>query len=521
MFLPNGGTKHAVMESKKQRYIKSGIYITLIVLLEKALGFFREILQAYYFGTSDFVDAISSASMTISIFFGWMSSIGVVFTPIYKRGSIEHENDRLVDQFLSLCYTLSFVSFAICLAFSKELVMISLPGFSPERKQTVEEILKVLSITLLFSAAISIRKAYFSCKNRYVTSAWPDLCINAVQIIALLAAHGVYRYMVALGIMSATVVEWLVTMVLTRRMDYHFHFQFPSKALLKEIGKMIVPVTLTYIIGDICNYFDRMFASFLAEGSISAISYANSLRKLVLTVITTGLTTIIYPELAELAAKKDYTGANRMVHTCVKGLLVVVLPIIICFELSANNIVSIVFERGTFSSHSTILTGSAFMAYIPGVLFMSIEAVYTRFFYAAGMGKNCTILSLLTVIMNICLNALLIGPMKHTGLALATTLSTCAALPFYYRFFRSTVPNTEKKALDVKILLAAFCTAVVAVFAYWLERTMNLINFWQHLGILAANFLLCEGAFIGILIVLRDETVNRILRVFRARLMGE
>lgn len=62
---------------------KTALIITIIALGAKFIGFTREIVLAYFYGTSYVVDAYLMAIAIPGIVFGWITSLSVSYTPIY------------------------------------------------------------------------------------------------------------------------------------------------------------------------------------------------------------------------------------------------------------------------------------------------------------------------------------------------------------------------------------------------------------------------------------------------------
>ena len=85
---------------------------------------------------------------------------------------------------------------------------------------------------------------------------------------------------------------------------------------------------------------------------------------------------------------------------------------------------SLFFMGGAFSYHDVRETAMALAAFAPGLFFLGVSRVVVPAFYAMKDTKTPVWISFGTLLVNAGFGLLLMGPLLHVGLALATTLST-------------------------------------------------------------------------------------------------
>ncbi|MBO4389014.1 MAG: murein biosynthesis integral membrane protein MurJ [Spirochaetales bacterium] len=449
------------------KIIRASLGVTIIIFAEKLLGFLRDIIQAYYFGTGSSIDCIVSANLMISVFFGWLTTISIAFTPIYKRKKLSNEGNGYTDSIVTMCFLLSVAALFLCLLLRRQLIRFALPGFGDEKRRIAIECISILAFSLLFMGVSQINNAYLAANGRYTFSVISNLSINMVQILALSLSRGESIKTVAWGIVVAYCVQWVVSGFFIIKTGYRFNPVFPDKEGMKETLAILIPITLTHIVDDICTFFDKLFASFLNDGAISSLAYANSLRKVIFSFVTILITTIVYPHVAECIADNNISEAQKKVTDCMKAILLLLTPLIVCCILCSDTIVSIIFQHGAFNKDSTALTSKSFFAYLIGLVPLSINAVMTKYFYARKQAKYCTILSIITVSINILLDWILVKPLGHMGLAFGTSFSVSVTMPIYLiLFFRQKdVDNSGGKEL-LKIFVSLFLSSAVLVLLY-------------------------------------------------------
>ena len=86
-------------------------------------------------------------------------------------------------------------------------------------------------------------------------------------------------------------------------------------------------------------------------------------------------------------------------------------------------IVQLLFQRGAFDSQATILTNQALVFYALGIVPSAFHLVIAKAYWALQDTWTPLKVSVVSVLANIVFNLLLIGPLAHGGLALATSIS--------------------------------------------------------------------------------------------------
>ena len=99
------------------------------------------------------------------------------------------------------------------------------------------------------------------------------------------------------------------------------------------------------------------------------------------------------------------------------------MPAAVALIVASTPIVQVLFERGKFSLDDTHNTASAVWAYAIGIPAYVMIKVLSPGFFARGDTKTPVIIGIFALLVNIVFNLLLMGPMLHVGLALATTIS--------------------------------------------------------------------------------------------------
>src|SRR5665647_445773 len=111
----------------------------------------------------------------------------------------------------------------------------------------------------------------------------------------------------------------------------------------------------------------------------------------------------------------------------------------------------------------------AFIYYSIGIFPMAVAVLITQAFYSLKNTKYPMIIGVFSVIINIILNLLLINPMKHNGLAFATSITSfITVVPLIILLRKEIGPFNLRNSLItlLKVTLASMVMGGLIYFAY-------------------------------------------------------
>ncbi|RJX21767.1 MAG: murein biosynthesis integral membrane protein MurJ, partial [Desulforudis sp.] len=131
-------------------------------------------------------------------------------------------------------------------------------------------------------------------------------------------------------------------------------------------------------------------------------------------------------------------------------------------------IVQLLFERGAFDERATVMTAVAVLFYSIGLVGFATNIILTRGFYA--FQDTATPVKLLSVnlFLNLILSVILMGPMAHGGLALASSLSALVNTVLLVWYLERRLPgiwNAGWLRFMVAVLLASGVMAWATLIA--------------------------------------------------------
>lgn len=449
---------------------KTAILITIITLGSKLLGFGREILLAYFFGTSYLVDSYLMATAIPTIYFGWINSVGVSYTPIYsniRANSGLESSKHFTNNLVSIVLVASLIFATGGLFLSKQLVGLSAPGFGAEAFTQTLRFLKVSIWTIVFTSVAQIFTAYLNCNNRFIQSNITNLVISSTQILVIFFCGIFGDNILIYGVFISHLLHMLLLFVFSEKNELEYKFEIKVSSEIKDAFIIAVPIFVSSMIMQINTFVDKMFASQLNEGSIAALNYSAIIKQFIFYIFSIAITTMIYPMLSKYIAENNFSKAKEILSKGLNIIIILFVPITIGAIILAEPAITFVYERGQFGHDSTLMTSSAFIMYTIGLLPLAIREVITKVFYSMQDTKSTLYIGIIAVVSNVILNTILIKPMGHSGLALATSLSSIITLPLFFIILRKKIGKLGMKYSMLLFVKSCIASAVMGLIVYY------------------------------------------------------
>ena len=185
------------------------LVVILISLIGKIFGFAREILLANYFGTSGIVDVYLMSVTIPSIFFGFLPAIGIGFTPVYFGIENSEERNRFVSNILISSALFAFFCISLAIIFSKNIVMLCAPGFSPENQELTSKFLWITVWFVLLHTPVQILTAFLNCNEDYINSNVSNLFVSVTQAVFVILAAKYSVMLLPVGVVLPWVFQFI------------------------------------------------------------------------------------------------------------------------------------------------------------------------------------------------------------------------------------------------------------------------------------------------------------------------
>jgi putative peptidoglycan lipid II flippase len=209
----------------------------------------------------------------------------------------------------------------------------------------------------------------------------------------------------------------------------------------------------------------------LPEGSVSWLYYADRLNQLPLGLIGIAIGTAILPALSRQIAGSDGKAASDTQNRAVELALFFAMPATVALIVSAMPIVHGVFEHGAFTPEDTLGTAAVLMAFSAGVPAYVLIKVLTPGFYARSDTKTPLRLALWSMLVNLIGNLILIWPLAHIGVGVATAIAAWVNVALLWITLRKRGHIQVDSRLRQKAWRIVLAAAVMGL-ALWLGNAL-------------------------------------------------
>ena len=252
-----------------------------------------------------------------------------------------------------------------------------------------------------------------------------------------------------------------------------------------------------------------IFASGLAEGSITILNYASKLMNLPIGIFVAAVAAAIYPALSENAIEKKQKSLAETMKKGISLIFLVAVPAAVGLIVLRVPIVQLLFERGSFLPDDTQATAFALLFFCIGLVPVAVNMVLTRAYYAMNDVKRPVILGLLSIVVNVIFSFILIGPFAHGGLALANSLAALFNTCLLYVGLLKKVPEFRKAGVLRPLGKMIIAALIMGVAVYFGNRLLGYIGgtgtLWLALRVFLAIGLGCLVYVLAALVLKVNE----------------
>ncbi|MDT8396556.1 MAG: murein biosynthesis integral membrane protein MurJ [bacterium] len=469
-------------------------------MFSRVLGLARDAVMAAVFGATPAADAFFVAFRIPNLMrqlFG-EGALAASFVPVYtdtleKRGR-QYAAVFSSNLFSSLMVILTAFT-VVGVIFAPLLVRIIAHGFAPGTQafELTVMLTRWMLPYMVFICAAAMGMGILNSHGHFLAPAAAPALLNISIIFAVLVvAPGMQVPVTALawGVLAGGVLQFLLQVPPLAGRGVMPRLVVPSfSPEIRRILVMMGPAVLGVAVYQVNMLVDTLLASFLPTGSITYLWYGNRLMQFPLGVFGIALATAALPTLSAQIAEGRRGDFTKTVSFSLGMTAFIGFPAALGLIALKMPIIATLFGRGAFSNADVAGSATALLFYSAGLpLFIGIK-ILGRAFFALENTRTPFAAAGAALAVNIVLNLLLMGPMGHGGLALATSLASAVnflILAWYFTALTGT--GWIGKELVGDVIASAIAAAAMFIATTALAGRVP----WFELGTLSrAKWLLC------------------------------
>ena len=425
---PNITTQPKSILHRKQSISLSTVLLLIANIFKNMSMFITNMVIAAVFGASYLTDAFFLAFLlTVRIGIVMTGSIHFTFIPRYaelRAKRTERDLTRLTNAFFNnilLCTAIGTVLFFV---FMPWVIRLFCFNADPSVQTVTVNITRALTPTLFFFMAFGLLQALLISNKNFVAPALASLFVP-VGLLAgvLLLSQWLGVYGLAVGVVLGTLLQFAFPVPVVRGLGHHYEAVLDwNDPDIRAMRRDSLWIAIIVILGQVVVATDRIFASSLEEGSVSALTYAATLARLVPFLLYFSLLTSAFPTMSEMVAQGQVSELQKLVNQVFRLVGIVMVPVTVVLIVLGYPIVQLLFEHGKFDPRASALTYVAIEWYAIGFLAFALQGPFVQTFFVLKKLHFSVIWSVLTVITNIVLNSVFVKFFGFKGLPFAYTV---------------------------------------------------------------------------------------------------
>ncbi len=461
----------------------------------RVLGALRTTAIAHAFGTPPELDAYYIGNRIPDLLFQVIAgaTLASAFIPTFarvrsRRG--EEASWRLASAALNMVTLATALLAVIAFVLAPKLVPLTAPGLGdsvgrgPEMRTLAIKLTRLMLAAPIVFAVSGMVSGILNARRRFFLSGVAPMLYN----LGIIGGAILYGY--AFPQRSAQFGVTLLAVATVAGAAGHLVVQLPGLArvgmrytatlglrdpAVREVVTLMLPRMLGLAAVQVNFAVSNFFASQMAAGTVSSLSYAWSLVVLPLALVGQAISTAVFPHMADQAADDDHHELRNTLAQALRIIVFLTIPATVGLVVLRVPVTSLLLQHGSFTAHDTGVVATALLFYSLGLAAQALIEILSRGFYALRDTRTPVAFAVLSMALNLGFSLVLRGPLGYRGLALALSLAVTVEAGSLFVVLRARVGGLQERALlwtAARAIVAAWVMAVaVAAAMVWAQHT--------------------------------------------------
>jgi len=515
--------------SETRQVARSAGTVGAATMLSRVLGLVREQVMATFFGAGFATDAFNVAFRIPNLLRDLFAegAMSAAFVPTFTEYQEKRGTDEAWRLGRQVVTALTLVLVVLVLAgwvVAPWVVPVFAPGFG-EVPGKLDLTVLLTRIMLPFLPAVALAAAFMGMLNARGKFAVPALApslLNLGMIVVGVGLIPVFRSMgqpaiiaMAAGVLFGGIAQLVFQIPSLYALGFRLRLARPIFSEgVRRVGNLMLPATIGLAATQLNLMVTTIIASMLAQGSVSWLWYAYRLMQLPIGVFGVALATVSLPALSRAAVAEDMPGLKRTFNATLRLVFLLTVPSALWLGVTSRPLIALLYEHGRFTALDTDRTAIALVMYCIGLPAFAAVGVVSRAFYAMGDTRTPVKVSFASVALNLALNLMLMRPMGHAGMALATSITSLFSLLQLLFYLRRRIGALEMRrtlTTVLKIVLAAGVAAGLSGIGLMLAGERWHRGFLLEGLAVASSLIVTAGVAFALLRSLRVEELHDIV----------
>jgi len=471
---------------KEKQAMKQLSLMLILTILTQIFMLLKNTIVAATFGVSAELDAFNFASSISGFVYSFIGSgISTILIPnlAYK------EKQKAINVFITILYTFALAVFFIMLIFREDLIIL-LSGSNDNSFIKISSNIFIATLIAGFlNSLLGLVNGVLQFHGKFNRLKLVTLFTSILLFFILFFGTNMNIYYYAIAILITTLLNITIHLFLLIRSQFKYKICFDIND--KDFKKLIVlffPIVFSEGVYQISLIIDTMIASRLGIGQVSILNYSNTVIGMLNVLFLANITAFLYPKL--INESKDNYSQGKLINYIVLINTIMCL-LVALFVVLGKEGVSILYERGKFTTEDTKIVYFCALIYIMSLPTNGIRDLIYKYFYINNDTytpfKNSILISLLNILISILLS-LYIG---IYGVILGTVIASYLSLAFIIiRFKKKFGFNFDFINILIENVKVVIITVITVLLSSFIKNLFEISNLFLTITIYASITLL-------------------------------
>jgi putative peptidoglycan lipid II flippase len=374
---------------------KSAFLVGAGILISRIIGLVRQRVFAHYFGTSAAGDAFSAAFRIpnfLQNIFG-EGALSASFIPVYAKLLAHDEEEEAAHVANAVLGILALVVSLIVLAgvlTTPYIISAIAPGFKGETRELTIRLVRILfpgaGLLVLSAWCLGVLNSHHRFFISYTAPvAWNLAMIASLVIFGRKMGQFPLAEYVAWGSVLGSALQFGVQLPtvfqLVRRLRPVIDL---ASAHVMTVIRNFFPVFMSRGVVQISAFVDAVLASFLPEGSVVALTYAQSLYTLPVSLFGMSVSAAELPAMSRAIGNTEQVAEvlRQRLEDGLQRIAFFIVPSSMAFLALGDVIAAVLYQTGQFKHDASIFVWGILAGSTVGLLASTLGRLYSSTYYA-------------------------------------------------------------------------------------------------------------------------------------------